>query len=297
MTKSRERRSDAAIDPERLALLLEGRLPPTEREALMARLSESPDDLAVYADATVAARDIEIPLRARRSRWHRHPASWLAIAASIAAIIVIPLYLLQARTEGRDVVARHVALLGDGSGIPAGFELSPWSTTRSGTESVPTGALPWRIGARLVDLEVAAAVSDTASVARLGHELALLLEAAAVPAPTRSVYLDRAAIARGPDDDWLAESALARQRITRQLADERLELGAWVEAARFAAARQRAEFFRTKESAAAVARLREIGAPEPAVVDLIAAASGSQSMTEERWEELAAGLRELLASR
>lgn len=289
-------------DPERLALLMEGRLPRGEREALLARIATSPDDLAMLADAAVAARDSAAPKLDANALARRQVGRWLVLAAAVATIVIIPTYLLQSsRTRSlpgseTDPIARYVTLLDDRGGIPVGFDLAPWGTTRSISESIPASQTPWRLGARLVDLEVAAAAGDTAIVGNLAREVAVLLEGLGVAAPLRSVFLDRPAIVRG-QAAWLDQMRDARALIVAQVQDERVALAAWAEAGRFAANRLDASFFRSDETAAAMVRLREIGILTPSLQAVLERAAGPRDPSPAEWQELAAGLRELLATR
>lgn len=50
---------DGAADPERLAALLDGRLDGAERDALLARLADHDDDLALFAEAAAIQRALE----------------------------------------------------------------------------------------------------------------------------------------------------------------------------------------------------------------------------------------------
>src|SRR5262245_60015468 len=85
-------------DPERLAVLLEGKASNAERARLMAQLSDSPDALEAFADAA-AVHDqtpVVVPLSVRR-RGTRRVAAWTAVAASIATAVMLP-SLLRPRT-------------------------------------------------------------------------------------------------------------------------------------------------------------------------------------------------------
>jgi hypothetical protein len=83
-----------------------------------------------------------------------------------------------------------------------------------------------------------------------------------------------------------------------QLHDERITLGAWLEAARIAASRHRAEFFAGSESQAAVSRLRALGVLSSDVADRIRVASlGGSDVHDGFWDDMGLEFRQALASR
>ncbi|HYD54186.1 MAG TPA: hypothetical protein VEA99_16235 [Gemmatimonadaceae bacterium] len=298
MTENRPS-SPTDLDPEQLALLLEGKLSAREREALLARLAASPEELAVYADAVAATREpAELLERgapgitaARRTPWRRRmpPMGWLAIAAGIVVLVAQP--LVRGR-DGSGVVAAHVSQLGRDAGTVERLALSPWSGVRSPTDVVPTPALPWRIGARFVDVEMAIASGDSAAAMRLGRQLAAMLEQAQVPAVTAGLYADSVALlgAGGADARRDAERDVVRR------IGEQATLGVWVEAARYAILQQRSRFFAGDLTREATARLRQVDLLTPRAASLIEAAARGGA-TPEQWTQLEVELRELLALR
>jgi hypothetical protein len=142
----------------------------------------------------------------------------------------------------------------------------------------------------LVDVELALAGRDSLKARRFALEVASLLQLLGVSSATRSVYLDTQAIGQDPDSTWREEARTARQEIAQQLDDERVALGAWLETARVAAAREDTAFFSAPDSRAAVARLVDLGVLAPETTERPAPGRVG-------WDRLSLLLREGLASR
>ncbi len=251
---------DPGIDAEKLAALMDGRLDERERAELLARLASSEDALEIYADATAALREAEageakvLPLTppARRAeRWRTPARRWLAAAAILAGVAVGgPLLWTRVRSPVGEEPGRSFApLVGDGIGLPAGWDESPWTTVRGGgvAEPLTPTARAARVGARIVDLEIAVWSRDTAAP-RLASEVAALLEGVPAGAPVATMYRVLAQRAgRSPEE---LEPLLERGRLaaSKLVGADVFRLAAWAEAGRVAAARRSAEFFRTRES-------------------------------------------------
>jgi hypothetical protein len=288
------------VTPERLALLLDGRLPAEERERLLAALAHDPEMLAVLADASAALATPGGAITSRSEPWRVPPGLWVALAAGIVAVVAVPLGVQRwqdARVEPQaaaDPVASYVAMLDGARSAPA-LELAPWSATRSIRGPTPVSALPWRIGARFVDLEIAVSARDSATSVRVATEVASLLEEAGVAAPTRAVFLDTAAMVREAAGAWRSQARRARADAVRSIGDDAVSGGAWIEAARYAAVRRDAAFFGAGRSRAAVGDLRRRGVLDAPAAALVLAAGARSSAAD--WVRLEALLREAIASR
>lgn len=238
------------MDPERLAALLDGRLPPAERATALDRLAASDEDLGVAADAAAVLRELEeedarsgvIPLRPRAART-AGVRPWMAVAAAIAAMALVPLGVWLARPGAPPAPVAVVAMLeSPSSGLPEGWDVRPWSVTRG-----EGGAGAGRLGAFLADLELAARTNDPA-VALLAARVAVLLDDVPGGGTTADLYRGISARAGAPYAE-LAPSLRSGEEAVSGLVDrELLAIGAWAEAARFAAMRRDAEFFRDRGS-------------------------------------------------
>jgi len=226
------------------------------------------------------------PARPRMPR-----AVWLALAA---ALVVVALLAVQRRGESRAPagdVAHYVAQLEPGPSV-ALLELSPWSITSGPTAVAPAAALPWRIGARLVDVELAIASGDTAAARRLGRQLVTMLGQAGAPAAASEIYADAAALTA----PGVARRREAERLLVQQLG-EPVALGAWIEAARYASLQRRAPFFRLPDSHASMTRLRALGIASRETTAAVDRLAGSGSATASEWMALDDALREMIAAR
>jgi hypothetical protein len=266
----------APIDPERLAALLDGQVGERQRAELLESLAASPDVLAGFADALAVTRALEaegvappdaaagagstadvtgenarreegvLPLRRRRS-----VVRIVAIAAGVAALALAPWLWSRASAPG----PRHpvqLAALVHGEGLPSGWTGRPWPSTRDEADPLTAGSRAARLGARLVDLQLAARTRDPA-VAAIAADVRALLRGIPASAPVQAIYreVERRAGEAGSLTPLLTRGSVA---VARLAGKERVEAGAWAEAARLAAARRDARFFRARASRAALDR-------------------------------------------
>jgi hypothetical protein len=265
------------VDAERLAAMMDGRTDERGRDEALASLAASGDTLAGYSDALAVTAELEAEDARRaqtagaaapprppsvRARWRR-PMRVLALAAGVAALAAAPWLWSRASGSGpRDPA--QLAVLVQADGLPRGWEGRAWSPTRDAADPLTPGARASRLGARLVDLELAARAGD-ASAGPIAAEVLVLLQGLPASGPAQAVYRDvqrRAGEPPGTLDPLLERGSEA---VARLAGTERVEAGAWAEAARLAAARQDARFFRARASRAALERIAgDAGTPAPA---------------------------------
>ena len=245
------------IDAERLASLIDGKLPDGERAELLANLAASPEELEVFANAIAASQEAA----ATGSQEPREPIlriqatgqptrRWLAVAAALVGL-ALGSVLYRHFPRGPDDPARFVALLSTRE-LPGGWDGHPWSTLRGGegagtAEPLAPRARAGRLGARLIDLELAVARRDTAA-APIADEIATLLEGVPAGGPAAALYRDVSRRAGSPPEELKPELTRARRAAARLAGPELVELGAWAEAARLASARQDVHYFGDRES-------------------------------------------------
>jgi hypothetical protein len=276
--------SEPPIDPERLGALLEGGVTPRERAALLRRLAASPEELEAYADALAVIGELEagerpapaaeadaadagtrvLSLEARRRRWWG-PRARLALAASLAAAAIgaAAWGVGRGRDEGADP-GRYAALLAH-PGLPAGWEAEPWTAARTPGETLGPHARAVRIGARITALEAAAATGDSAAARAAAADVARLLAPLPAGAPAAALYDELARRADEPAAAGEGERERGRRTAARLAGEGGVALGAWAEAARLAAARRDADFFRARATRRALERaLGDPALPPPA---------------------------------
>ena len=277
------------IDPERLAALLDGRLGQTERAELLSRLAASEQSLEAHADAVAVANELE-------PRRRQLPTiRWIAIAAVLAGIALAPWLWTRLRPSAPDEPGRFVALLAARSaGLPAGLEDSPWGSVRGADEPLTADARAVRLGARLVDLELAVQRGDTVA-ARVAADVSALLEGIPAAGPVSAMYRDigqRAGAAPRDLEPLLAEAGSAAAKLA---GPDLVRLGAWVEAARIAAAAHDAGFFGARQSRATLADAGTLaGLTEPARAALGRVQATVAAEHAPDWSALGRDLTELL---
>lgn len=299
------------VDAERLAALLDGRLDEGERAEVLARLAASDEDFGAFVDALEVTRELEAedagagdsgaggvtPLRPRAERrwWGRPGGHWLALAAGLAGVVLLPVLWMQTRGPDRDDPGRFAALLRDrGAGLPAEWDRSPWGTTRGPGDPLTPEARAVRLGARLTELEVAVAAGDPAAAEISGQVVALL---DGVPGAAAAAEIYRRVGERAGDSpgDLLPLLKAGWKAVGGLMEDEELfELGAWAQAGRIAAARRDAGFFESRTTRAAldgVLPLPALEEPARAAVERIQSSLREDTLD---WSALQLDLTELL---
>jgi hypothetical protein len=299
------------MDPQRLAALLENRLDAGERAELMARLAGSDDDFEVFAEAAASLAELRegevpaeepevvtapasvpgaIPLRPRAPVWRR-PVVGMALAAGLAGAVLAPLALGRGGPAGAGEVSALLAA--PAAGIPREWDAHPWGATRGTADAMTPEGRGARIGARMVDLESAVRAGNDAQARSIGAELEPLL--ADVPAGGAAIATVRRAAAGAGTDVATREGLLREAQRTALLAGERpVTRGAWAEAARLAAARRDAEFFRARGSRrllAGVAKDTEVASAGRQAAERMLAAGRGEALD---WTGLQRDARELL---
>jgi hypothetical protein len=262
--------SDPTVDPEQIAALLDGRLDARARAELLARLAQSEAGLEAYADAAATMRELEethqLPspgpaTAARHGPTRRWP--WLMLAAALILAVGTSRLWRRPSDAALGSPAQLAVLLESGrpAGVPNRVSLAPpaWSTSRGPGGSVTDArALAIRLGARLTDLEVAVRARDTAASSAAADVVRLLGGLRAPSAPLAALYMDVGRRAGGDPDSLAQQLANVWSETARLAGDDDVRLGAWLEAARFAAARHDARFFAAPTSRTAIARLPSI---------------------------------------
>ena len=294
------------VDPERLAALLDNRLDPKARDEVVRQLATSDEALDAFADAAAVLREIEeedsrsgsvspsspfsspsmTPARAAASRrWFRSPALRAALAAAIVIAVVIPI-TLRTRNTSATGASTSVEALSVAAGLPSTWNSAPWSARRGDNAPLTPSARAVRLGARLTDLELSIRARDTMSKI-FADDAATLLADLPVSGPAvsamRAVGSDTSALQR-----FFAARRMAESLVDRTPLDE----GSWLEAARIAASRRDAPFFRATTSSQ-VAKSTLGDADRALVTRAIQARAADTSA----WTELETRLTELLAER
>jgi hypothetical protein len=293
------------IDPERLAALLDGRLPAAERRAVLDQLAASEPAAEAYVDALAVLSELEPAQNAddprargiasERLRWRHPPKRWLAIAALLAGVALAPSLITRLRRSEQTDPSRVVALLAARNrGLPAGWDRGPWSSVRGADQPLTASARAVRLGALLVDLELAVRGHD-AALADIARDISDLLEPVPASGPIAAMYRDLGQRAGVPSDDLIPLLRPAGDAAVRLVGPQPAQLGAWVEAARIASVRSDTAFFRAGESRAVLAQAGNLSGltdDAPEAVRRIQAALASERAPD--WSALERDLTDLL---
>lgn len=292
---------DWPIDPERVAALIDRRLDEHKRQELLTRLASSDEAFDVFVDAVTVTWEMQSAGLATEPaseypgrRWR--PARWVALAAVLAGAVLIPLlWVTTPRASRGSDPERFVALLQDrGAGLPFAWNDVPWPISRGSADQANPRAKAVRIGARLVDLELAVRAGDR-SAGEVALEIATMLETVSGAAPAVAIYRELGGRSgEQPDrlDPLMERGAVAVVGLIAET--DLLELGAWTEAARVAAARQDLEFFHTRETTDVLNRavsLASLTGPEREAIRQIAMTARSETAD---WPAFERDLTELL---
>lgn len=313
-------------DDERLAALLDGKLDRREREQLLAELAASDDDYEKFADTASVLRQIEeedaaaappvydgvddeefagaapvlrhipaedaggatvqnegvIPLRTRPGtrRWQR----WGAIAAGIGGIALAATLLGRQGSSAEAEPLRLAARLDLDQGLPPGWQQTLGSP-RGGEGDGQRAARAATAGALLVNLSVAVQTRDTANTRIISEQLRRRYEPEVPSSPFRRLSARPGA----PADSLQRLVSAGTDRLGDRLGREHLALGAWVEAARLAAAGRNAEFF-LREGAVPRTAARLVSSDAAADRAMARVQAALPTAGPPRWNELQAAL-------
>jgi|GEM_PF-936940 len=253
------------------------------------------------------SRDGVISLDSRRRAPRRPWAMYGSIAAGLVGLGLAATLLTRARDTRLDDPAMAVAMLEDGAarGPAAGWNEVVGSSTRGGEangKQLDPEPLNVQLGAYMVDIELAAASHDT-SVVRLSRTIIHLLGQVTLGDSAAKFYgkVDSAAAAN-PRADVRPLLAQGREAVrSGVIVPEWLELGIWAEAARTAAARHDAGFFRSRRTRALLDRastLPEMDGDTRAALKAVRAAIpvGGRSLDAKQWDELRRDIAGLLGA-
>jgi hypothetical protein len=269
------------MDHNDLARLLDRRLSEEERGSALAHLAESDDDEVLgdaayllreaeaeglvpapaddgaevrhrHADETETGRDPKVvPLRppSTTSRtWRRAPTRWLALAAVLAGVLLVPLALSRSGSRGPGDFAALLASRDAGLPSTDWVDRPPWGVNRGGggfEADLPRSA---KLGALQVDLEVAAAAGEPEQTRLVANRIAEMLNDVAGSGALAAAYRDIGARAGEPAETLMPSVAEARESLAPFFDEDHFNLGAWAETARIAAQRQDAAFFHARAS-------------------------------------------------
>lgn len=222
---------------ELLAAFADGRLEGEEKARLIEHLANCEDCRELVAESLAAAREIDqqgVSLPFPRPSQRRSHLRWL-VAAGVAVALVGLWWFRAPASNERELMALAERGL---DRLPASWSEARWSIARAEAPLLSDRARAFRLGARSVDLEVAAAGADTKEVRRLAGECSALLGPVPFAEPAAAHFRE---MVRGSDTAPLALAAKPGQvidavRSAREAVDSSLfDLGRWAETERLLA--------------------------------------------------------------
>lgn len=305
-------------DPARLAALLDGRLSGAERDALLARLADDDEDLAIFAEAAAIQRELEaeddgdaedaedtdppvpdprvIPLRRPEARPARGlDRRWMAAAAVLVGFAITPFAWRAAQGGALPEPRQVVAMMETPSrGLPGGWDTRPWPTSRGGGDGLSDDARAVRAGAYMVDLELAIRARDAAATRQLVADAQALMQNGSMGGMVSSSLAPIAAGAGGDPSELVPQLNEASATAAGLLDGERLALGAWLEAARVAAVHEDAQFFREARSRRTLSRADALVGDNEQARAALAGIRASLDSDPLAWPELGSRLDALM---
>lgn len=269
------------LDNNDLARFADGRMPEEERNATVAHLAASEEEAALLADVAYMLADLDpeggvivdeeddadavplytgvgtdadskvVPIHPPSTRrgWRRAPARWMALAAMVAGVLLVPLALSRSGSSGSNDFAALLERREDG--LPVGWtNTPPWNVTRGPGDVAAENALAVRAGALNVQLDLAIAGRQAEQTDILAGQIASLLDNASWTGLglVASSYRDIGRRASAPPEELAPLLAQARESLADALDADHFSLGAWLEAARLAANSRDAAFFHRRAS-------------------------------------------------
>lgn len=295
------------MDHNDLARLLDRTLSEDERGRALAHLADFDDDAEVLGDAAYLLRELEgrdgatveddaaaghtpaddadtgtdpkvVPLRppsTARTRPRRLPARWLALAAMLAGVLLVPLALSRSGSRAPGDFAS--LLTSRNTGLPADWaDTVRWGGRRGSGDAVVDTALAARLGARQVDLEIAASAGQADAVSRISNDLEAMVGGMPGSGPLAAMYRDIRSRAGEPAKTLVPSVRDARESLVLYVDKDYFSLGAWAEAASLAVRRQDTAFFHagpSRKTLERAASLPSLDDESRGIVDVIRTAS------------------------
>ena len=249
------------VDLELIGALMDGRLTGAERERAIKLLGESEEAFEVYTEALRVRADLEededeeekddtvVPIDERRTR---KTFAWPAIgSAAAAAVLVFALWpSIQAKGDNLNAPASQItaALEGRpdlGRALVGEWDQRTWSVTRGKSSQLVESTVAFRLGVRVVDLNVAIAAGDTARAGRLMTEIIGSLDQVPLSDDVKAEYSGlRAQLTGGAAKSPFKElAAQAETGLGDVVESFWFAFGRWVGGGELAASTRTADFF------------------------------------------------------
>lgn len=267
-----------------------------EAEEGIVVVDDGADDAPLPPDDTDTGRDAKVlPLRPPSTRrgWGRVPARWIALAAVLAGVVLVPLALSRSGSRGP---GDYSALLASrDAGLPD--TLWPgrdrWGVNRG--EEGPSADLPLaaKLGALQMALEVAAAGGQAEAIKLLSDRIMSMLDMPGSGA-VAAAYRDIASRAKEPAETLVPSVADARESLVAFVDEDYFSLGAWTEAAAIAVRRRDVAFFHANASRKLLERATSLPSLDDETRAAVEAIRTAAAADQPDWMILAESTNDLL---
>ncbi len=234
--------SNDRIDAETLAAFIDGTLTGVERDRVLRVLGEDAEQYRVFADASRSLEEIGADLRsgdAPPSTIGRTRRRWLmmipVLAAAAVLVVVFPRRRVEGPLSGLVDGAALVSTPGNGSlaaGLGGDWDQPGWTVSRGDDGAPSSSARGFRLGARVVAIDIAREAGDQAALKSLAASVVQILLESPGGGPVAAAYRNLSA----------GDAIPSRERVLLAAAEARamgsetawFDLGEWAEAARLA---------------------------------------------------------------
>jgi hypothetical protein len=243
------RMKKASVNPELIAAFLDRKLSPQERERLVQELADSPEALEVFSETARTLADVE----RKRGKWGQlvarfgsSPTYRVALAAVIAALLIVPVWLVRRSPAGLDLLDGATLAALD---LPsASFSWGASRDSLGAPASLSEEQRDSRIGVSFADFDAA---RDQGNVVATAQNAALVtgLLRQADAANIMAARFERLSTPPAPAEQtqWLAEArAIPVKSLAGLLSSPWFELGFRVEQVRLASKQKDSEFFQPR---------------------------------------------------
>lgn len=274
------------MDPNTLAALLDGRLKGADRQAALARLAASPEDVELLGDVLAVEKEVGAvrDIGSRRRPWL--DTKWLAVAAVLMLAVVLPMTL---RRSGVPTNQNYASLLTSRGKLAPGWENHSWAATRGATDGMTERARGVRAGALTTAIDVASARGADSVVGRLAFQVAALFVDVPGAGAVVGTFREIAGGGTGGGPDRLRVARLNARALVPESA---FDNGAWLEAARIAAIDHDSAFFAGATSRDHLASLQSDATADPRLKDDVDAAT--RAIGRGDWDAAAAATTNVL---
>jgi hypothetical protein len=229
-----------------------------------------------------------IPLRRPERKPRRLGPQWVALAAVLAGVMLLPFAWRTMQGGAVRYPSQAVAMLENpAAGLPDDWELpSPRNQTRSDGDLFTENQRSARLGAYMVQLELAVRARDAERTSLLADRAAFLVQNVTAGGLLTSAFGQLKEQAGGDPSTLLPQVEEVNETAASLLNADYFALGAWAGAARLAVTRQDAEFFRSARTRRTLDRAAELVVDEQGAGDAVRTLSAAAESDPPDWSAL-----------